>query len=413
MKLQLKKLVSMMAVMGVVSTPVFADEDKVDHKALMANVVNRNQDNVASDPTSVMPEWFKNVTITGVFSPQVKFGMGQGAHGNTTKASQSVSVRSAELYVDAQLADWVSAHMTLAYDVDPATAYKYADPTNNQLQDPVFFAEEGTITLANFNKSPLWMTLGRQYLLFGSTMRSSISKPLSQYLSEGNSLALTVGAAQSVGGGYQVNGDVYGFQGVQKKTSSSAVINAWGANLGLGQSTADYATNLNVGYLSNLMDTYFIGNNQSKDFYNSGYTKRVDGLSVHVDTSMGPFSLIGDVVTALSHFDSEDLQSNSLTKGAKPWAYSLEATYRFPVMDYKGKVYTGYQQSGDAANVSSDTALGGYWMPKNRWLAGYGMSFTDNFSMRLQYQYDQDYKVTEGGNGKHDHALLTEVTAAF
>ena len=71
------------------------------------------------------------------------------------------------------------------------------------------------------------------------------------------------------------------------------------------------------------------------------------------------------------------------------------------------------EQSGDAVNVSSATVLGGYWMPQFRYVIGYGLDLINNVTVRVQYQYDVDYSVAQGGTGLNNNTVLTDLKVFF
>jgi hypothetical protein len=407
-----------------------------EHQANVANIVNRNQDNVSADPTTVLTDWFKKITISGVVDPSANFGFGrrpfpvQAGSTSSGVASQNISLNAAELYVDAQVADWVLVHTTFAYDTNFNDGGSYdVSGTGGATQPQTLFVEEASVTLANFNRSPFWLTAGRQFMLFGSYKHNTINRPLTQFLSESNNVALTLGAVQPVG---ELNfyGDVYTFQG-QSPANESPIkqqVQGLGANIGVNKNTEALSYNFNAGFIRNMMNNYFLGYacnpllSPAEGACSAGYNKVVPGLSLHFDASSGPFGFTADYVTALTPFSGADLPSGMnpvslASPGAKPWAYALESTFNFPskIMNkvYDSSVFIGYQQSGDAVNVSSATVLGGYWMPQYRAALGYSIDLITNVSLRIQYQYDIDYKVAQGGTGLHNNTLLTDLKVFF
>jgi hypothetical protein len=409
-----------------------------EHQANVANIVNRNQDNVSADPTAALPEWLKKITISGLLDPSLNFGFGKRPlpvgvttppQQGSTGPSQSAVLNAAELYIDAQVADWVLVHTTFAYDTDFNNAGSYISGTGAN-QPQTLFVEEGSVTLANFNESPFWLTAGRQFLLFGSYKHSTVNRPITQYLSEANNVAVTVGAVQPMG---ELNfyGDMYTFQGVSPTNQNPVKqqIKGFGANVGLNKNSDVLGYNFNAGFINNMMNNYFVGNacnpllpGITPTTCNSGYTKKVPGLSLHFDANSGPFSLSADYVEALTSFSGQDLPSganpiSTTSPGAKPWAYALESTYNFPSLirhkTYDSRVFAGFQQSGDAVNVSSATVLGGYWTPRYRYVAGYGIDLIKNLTVRIQFQHDTDYSTAQGGTGANNNAVFTDLKVVF
>jgi hypothetical protein len=416
------------------SNPNAASLDS-EHQANMANIVNRNQDNVSADPTTTLPDWLKKITVSGVLDPFASLTLGkrpipvpapqQGSGG----PSQAIGMNAATLYVDAQVANWVLVHTAFAYDTNFYDAGTYVSATG-ATQPQTLFIEEASVTLANFEQSPFWLTAGRQFLPFGSYKHNTLNRPLTQYLSEANNVALTLGAVHPVG---EINlyGDVYTFQGLSPVNQNPVKqqIKGFGANVGLNKNNDTFGYNLNVGFINNMMNNYFVGfacnplsPGINANSCNSGYIKKVPGVSVHFDINAGPFGLVGDYVTATTPFSGGDLPSganpiSTSSPGAKPWAYSLESTFNFASIirnkTYDSRAFIGFQQSGDAVNISSATVLGGYWTPRYRYIAGYGIDLIKNVTVRFQYQYDVDYAKAQGGTGLNSTTLFTDLKVAF
>jgi hypothetical protein len=422
------------------------------HQDTLANIVNRNQDNVAADPSTIFDnEWYKRIIISGVIEPTAITGFGRrpvnginptpgvpGTSPGSTAPSQALVLNAAAIYLDAQVTDYLLTHITFAFETNYNDASGFSRGRDGRSQPQTLFVEEATATLANFEKSPLWLTAGRQFLLFGSMQHNAVTAPFTQTLASANNVAVTAGYVSSATG---LNANVYGFQGPQPAAdaagnTASMSIRGFGGNVGLTKTLKQVAYNLNVGMINNMNNNYLVGNNSwGQGGGANSYHRSVPAVSVHIDAASGRYQFIGDYVTALSQFSPLDLPRGvgnstatsppggpagpgpSLTEGARPWAYSLEGKYGFNTRlmsrTYESKVFAGFQQSGDAVGVQNPNLLDGYWMPEYRYLAGYGVSFIKNLQVRLQYSYDVDYRRSHGGSGKANNVVFTDVKFIF
>lgn len=370
------------------------------HQANMA-IVNRNQDGVAGDPSTLLPNSNNAIVISGLLATSADFKAGSQTFGFATG-----------LYLDAQANDWTLGHLTLAYDND-FTNGPYIGQT---LQTPTVFVEEATLTLANFDRSPFWFSAGRRFLPFGSAAKMSSGMLLPRKLSVSGNLSAVAGYIDPSG----FNVDLYTFQSPQPLATESQAeaerhtapknINGVGADFGFTRATSTGSADFTIGYINNLNANIFISNNASQ-IAQGGYLKKVGGIAINAGITQGPVSLAVGFVSALTHFEATDLPTaDDSTKGAKPWAYSIESSYKFKVQQYDSKIIIGYQQSGDAVKVSSPYALGGYGMSHYVYTAGYKLYITQNLQATAQYKYGINYPESEGVSGESTHTVGVGLT---
>ena len=75
-----------------------------------------------------------------------------------------ISLATVEVGIDAQISEWSSAHVLLLYEEGE--------------EDDHVIIDEGTITLGNMDKFPLYLSAGKMYVPFGSFETNMISDPL-------------------------------------------------------------------------------------------------------------------------------------------------------------------------------------------------------------------------------------------
>tara|TARA_R110000868_G_scaffold8205_7_gene42736 strand:- start:45235 stop:46503 length:1269 start_codon:yes stop_codon:yes gene_type:complete len=412
--MQLKKIIGSLAILGFVSATAIAAPAPTDkttanegaavskaQQAYMDQIVNHNQDNASHTPSSLLNQWYKHTTISGEFDTDAQFA-GRGisyAPGNrqsnfTKGPTSSVSLATAELYLDTDIGSWTHVHAALDYDNDwnlPATSN-----TNNQ----TLFFSEATVQVSNFAKSPLWIRAGRQFLNFGDYEHDTITKPLTQLLTEANTTAFTAGYMSSFG----LNADVYGFTGLDDaNTDNNPRIRGFGADLGFAGKTQLLGYDIHVGFLNNMADLERAKFVMGQYTHTAGeYHKQIPGISAHVGLYSGPFDMYMNFVSATEAFSPQDLVAARSDKGAKPWAYGIEFGYNFDVSHMTSEAMMSYQQSGDAQNFLAD-ALGGFWMPEYRMLFAYRLDVLKNVYVKAEYDHDIDYSSDNGGSGKSDN----------
>jgi len=138
------------------------------------------------------------------------------------------------------------------------------------------------------------------------------------------------------------------------------------------------------------------------------YYNRIGAVSLYGDVNSGPFNLALRYVSALQRFSPLDLQTRAVAlnsgTGAKPWAADVTAGYKFNAWDKNNNVYVGYQGSQNSVNL---------FLPKNRWLAGYGVEMWKNTNLGVEAMHDVDYSVADGGTGNTFNTVGFRVQILF
>jgi hypothetical protein len=199
----------------------------------------------------------------------------------------------------------------------------------------------------------------------------------------------------------------------------------YGARLGVGQVSDPMAWDLSVDYIYNMIGVegvaygvgIFNGSNLAGNVGNNGtatggtYVNRVGGFALNGDLRTGPFDVELRYVTALQTFSPFDLSKNVVattaiagTTGAKPWAAGINAGYAFNAWEKSQDIFLGYQASGNSVNL---------YLPKSRWVLGYGMDVMKNTNVGLELDHDIDYSVSNGGTGNSNNQVGLRVAVRF
>jgi hypothetical protein len=329
---------------------------------------------VGAHEDSLLGKINERVTLSGVV--EVEAASAVDFDGADTS---DITLSTVELGLDAEITEWVNAHLLLLWEEDDT--------------EPVDL-DEGTITLGNLEKFPLYLTAGKMYVPFGSFESNMISDPLTLELGETRESAALVGFEAS--GFY---GSLYAFNSDINETGDDDEIKSFGADAGYGLENDTMSLDLGVGWINNLASsdslTDYFGPGVEIQDYPAGFT-------AHLTLGYGPFMLIGEYLGALDAFQASELVFNGT--GAEPNAWNIEAAY---TRDIKGKETTfavGYQKTDEALALE---------LPEERILGCIGVGIWENTSLALEYLHDEDYSVADGGTGNDANATTVQLAVEF
>lgn len=455
--MKLKTLVGSLAVLGLVTTAAHALPRKPQSTNTQASnttqrvqnlesIINRNQDDASDNPQSLLnSEWYKSVVVSGEF--QVVGGYGNRtinysgdrntssgtSEGFITKRDHTnIYMNTMELYLDAAVNNYTKLHAALSYDYDPSSFSTGA--TNTNVPGQTMYFSEADIQFANLAQTGLYGVVGKQFFNFGSYTHDSMMTPMTEMLSKTVGTGATVGYVSNMG----FNVDAYTFSGPLEKrgnavraltatdvVTSDRRIDTWGASAGYTMKNQMFGFNAQLGYLDNMAQTIYISQSinsrAATTIEKATYAKSTSGLSAHADLSSGPFDLILDYVSALHHFDSNDLQTNYSTAGskveaAKPQALLAQLGYNFNVMRHASTAYVAFENSKDTVQMYG-AALGGFYMPKTRTTVGYKYNLMTNVDLNALLYHDKDHKYdatqTNTGTGRTSDGVDLGVTVKF
>jgi hypothetical protein len=450
--MKLKLVVASMSVLGLISCPVLAATHAKHrhHVAHRHHVVTSTTDYKAMGALPVQPAPVVETcpladplqaTLdamgqnTGRAKPTedcnklISFAGGanfDGKWGNRSMGYQGVnnqrlSLNDVYLNIIGNVNDWSKAFASISYGnpsaADPNTKHPLGAYSNVYKVDSLNL-EQGFIRFANFDQSPVFAQLGKQFQPFGRYQIHALTRSLAQSLSESLKTSAEVGFVSRTG----VNGAVYAFDNSIKERTAAPLASSiqghtktvYGAELGFAQPNDQLGYDLGVGYMSNMTGVNDIAQAVSNFNGNRGYNNRVGGIAVFGDMNSGPFTVGAHYVTAIQRFNGNDLLARSNngvnTRGAKPWAGDVQVGFGFNNMlglnnwTKTQNVYVGYQASGDAVNIS---------LPKNRWVAGYGVDMWKNANIGLEVTHDTDYSTTNGGSGSSSNTIGVRASVKF
>ena len=250
-----------------------------------------------------------------------------------------------------------------------------------------FTVAEAKITLGNTELSPVYLTLGQLYIPFGNYKSHMVSFPLTVEIALIKNQAALIGAEIN-----DVYATVYGFNGSSQDVAAKDVIDKYGINVGFAQETDQYNLDVGIGYITDISDSF--GFTKAVGITSLVNYEPVSSLATYLLLDIGAVSFIGQYVTVLNQFN-----------GAEPKAWNVEFGYTLPIVGKETTFavsYQGLEEIGLALEL-----------PKRRYLTTASVEIFDKTTLSLEYAWDKDYDVAEGGTGKDAHSAILQLAVEF
>lgn len=457
------KLVVAMSLLGLISTPAFADTMHKhkhhkkhhhhvahhDYKAMgglpvqqapiaepapvatssMASTIldGMNQNTGMNKP---MPEWFNRIGVSGGINLDTgKWGSrsitNAALAGVLPTAAQSTynggfagpkagysgentkrfSINNGYLNVTADVNEWTKALMVLSY-TDASFYYDnaYTTPVDTTTADygslnQNLTLEQAVVHFGNFDCSPFFAEVGKQFLDFGRYKVHPITASMDQVLTESLHNAVQLGFVSDIG----LHGSVYTFQDSTYKVSDTNnrenTMN-YGAAVGYAHPDDQFGYDFGVGYMYNILGANQVAALLADKTGFAGYSNRVSAVSAYADLNYEAFNLGARYVTTTSHFSTLDIPRdlNHLTTGAKPWAAGIQAGYDFNAWSKNQNVYLGYQASHDSVYIN---------LPHSRYVVGYSVDVLKNTRLTAEWDHDNAWNAVNGGPASGNSNLIS------
>jgi len=432
--MKLKLVVASMSVLGLISGSVFADTQTMKHKrhhkkmhkishhraveshdykamgglpVQPAPVVMVDTSQLIYDAMSQnsgrgkpMPDWFNRIGVSGGVNFDARWG--NRSQGYMGENNQRLSLNDAYVNLAATVNDWAKGFASLSFNstspVNGLMGGQYSSAyTNNQLN-----LEQGYLTIANYDQSPLFFQVGKQFTDFGRYTIHPITRSMAQVLTESLVTSAKLGFITKMG----LHGDIYAFSNPSTQVGIAHSKSVYGAAIGYDQINDQLGFDVGVGYMSNMLGV----NDVNASLETAGnYIHTVGAVAVYGDVNSGPFNIGARYVSAIQRFSPNDISTtfegtaNTLS-GAKPWAADITAGFGFNNMGKNQNVYLGYQTSNNAVNIA---------LPKNRWLVGYNVDMWRNTNVGLEVAHDTAYSSGNGGSGNSSNIVTARAGVKF
>lgn len=367
------------------------------------------------------PDWYQRIGITGGANFDAHWG--NLSFGYNGENNRRLSLNDVYLNATALVNDWTKAFASLSFNNTTGTntsLYQvlqsrklgvYSNAYANNRLD----LEQGYITIGNFDCSPFFLQLGKQFQDFGRYQIHPIERTMAQVMSETNATSAKLGFATRMG----FHGSVYSFDNNLVQVGNGHSQPIFGAALGFDMPSDQLGFDIGAGYMSNLLgvndaaasvvtfQTAALANGTGTNVPGT-YNNTVGAYNVYGDINSGPFWLGARYTSAIQSFNANTMstyfQNATAGGGAKPWAGDITVGYGFNAWCRNQNIYVGYQASNNAVNML---------LPKNRWIAGYGIDAWKYTSFGLEYGHDQDYSSGNGGTGRSSNTIGARAAVKF
>jgi len=369
-----------------------------------------------------MPDWFNRIGLSG--------GINFDAHwGNRSMGYQGENNRRLSLndaYLNAQVVvnDWTRGFTSFSFENNSvaiptslttvgaspkAGTYSTAYNSGTTVNTNVHF-EQGFVTIANYEVSPLFFQIGKQFTSYGRYQIHPIERSLTEVATESLQTSAKLGFITRMG----LHGDIYAFDNAMQLVTQSHTKTVYGASLGFDQINDQLGFDVGLGYMSQLTGVNDIAYSVTNFRGAATFTHTVGGIAVYGDVNSGPFTLSGRFSTAIQHFSPADLSTlynppvtplaTVGASGARPWTADLTAGFGFNYWARNQNLYVGFQASNDAVNL---------YLPKNRWIAGYNIDMWKYTNIGAEFGHDKDYSSGNGGTGRSSNTFAARASVKF
>lgn len=472
--MKLKLVVASMSVLGLISCPVFADETTTTtttqtaasatdtapakhkhhhhmrkaahhHHAEKAAAVDYKDMGGAGQPAPVVemprvdiyqpmmdgmtqstnramhasPDWYQRIGVTGGVNFDAHWG--NLAFGYNGENNRRLSLNDAYVNVTALVNDWTKAFASLSFNNTTGTGTSLSSVvtsrkggvysnayTNNKLD-----LEQGYVTIGNFDCSPFFVQLGKQFQDFGRYQIHPIERTMAQVLSESLQTSAKIGFVTRVG----LHGAAYIFDNTMVQVGRGHTTPVYGASLGFDMPSDQLGFDVGAGYMSNMIGVSDVAGSVNTFELAAGspnlvlltptYNGTVGAYNVYADFNTGPFWAGARYTSSIQTFSPFTLSNQFQTtagSGARPWAVDATVGYGFNAFCKNQNVYVGYQASNNAVNLL---------IPRNRWIAGYDIDAWKYTTLGLEYGHDQDYSSGNGGTGRSSNTVGARASVKF
>jgi hypothetical protein len=322
-----------------------------------------------------------------------------------TNVSSDIDLSGVELDFLSQMTPWASTYMAITYN-------KSSLPIGPRYNGAVIAISRAFLTIGNLDKSPIYGTIGQIFVPFGSYSSNMIGDSVTKLFAKTKARALEIGFYDKSG----IHAEIYAFKGDSDDHGSQEINNA-GANLGYKITIGDKFTAIvGAGYLYNIADSMgmqITGGNNNGSFVGFGgstlygktnsedLTHAVSAGDIYTRlaygkiNSHGEINLTAEYITTLQLFDPSDLMFDG--NGAKPSALSIEAAYRFDIINKPAFVSVTYGQTEKALALN---------LPKESYVGTIGISLWKSTVQKIEYRHELNYGYNDYASGGNRSQLI-------
>lgn len=383
-------------------------------------------------PIPCNPSWVHRIALSGGVNVDVgKFGnrsvnyMGENY--------QHASINDAYLNLSAVPNDITTVFMSLSFNsatinnpLSSTTTHHVAEfdaAYSNNIRSggaSQLLLEQGYVTFANFEKTPVYVQLGKQFQDYGRYELHPITEPLTQVMTKTLYTSFKIGFIWK-----QFNGAAFAFEDPLPKVNHTSKSMNYGFSINYSHDlpSCQIGVDAGVSWLYNIVDVndiaYIVNQfnlHNPTNLPGGGFNQHTSGMAVYLDAVSGPFNFNGRLALAVQRFNVADLPRQGLADfganglplpgatGAQPWTASVQFGYGFGIWGKPQHIYVGAQASNQAAALL---------IPRARYLAGYSIEMVRNTNLGIEWDYDYAYGANNGGTGKNTNLITLRGAVKF
>ncbi len=384
------KILTYIAGTPVVTSPYLGQRPAFDGSDLVIAMSKINQDLRLMEQRDMIEQQYVEegypmpntplVLLSGTVQPLFTFG--NSFQENTGQGNMTLDT--AELDTAAIVNPWVEGLASFVYSSAPPAQGGDVTSNSNVSVDKAF------VNIGNLSKTPFYMTAGQVYVPFGQYSSYMVTGPFTSVLGKTQVRAAMFGYSPVEDNGFF--GTVYAY-------NSDTTLNNSGA--GGGNIVYEYGnekTNGNIGLslASNIADSNGMQNTGGSggQFAGFGYDSTTEEVAqmpaydIHGVFSTGPYSFIGEFVSATKSFDQAAMSFND--GGAQPMALQGEGVYTFKLFHKPAAFAVGYNWSAQSLALQ---------IPQQRISATLNISWWRDTVEALEFRHDIDYSSSDYSSG--------------
>jgi hypothetical protein len=274
-------------------------------------------------------------------------------------------------------------------------------------------------TYGNFDRSPMYLTLGYQYVPFGNFTTNFIESTVVQEMGRIQVPAANGAFNILTGNNWEINGGVFWFDG-STKTSDEYRLDEIGANLQarvtkLGPDN-DISIMMGASVVNNLSSSNGMKGVIAEDL-DSTVQDYVPAADFRAKVVKGPFSITAEYLGTMREFAASDIatgkEGDTVLDGAQPSSMYVEAAYDYTFWGMPNTLSARYGET------SQSLAFG---LPTEEYGLSYQLAPFFNTRVTFEYMHKLDYSestvadvggVVTNGTGLTDDLFQAQINVYF
>lgn len=383
----------------ILSAPYIGTQTMFDGSHLIVNIPSTNEDLRLLQYQQKLYNTYRDSCIPYPQNPYVQFsgkieGQVMASTPYTGNRTSDINLTGAELDMAAVLNQWAVSFLGFVYNSNPPSPN---NPPITRTANSEVQLSKGFLSIGNFDKAPIYGTLGQFVVPYGSYASNMLTAPLTVSVGQMLERAILLGYSPSPKGGPY--GSVFTFKGDSGSGGTLGHINQVGVNVGYAHNFQRIKTDIGGGYIANIADSGGMQNNgQTTGFTGFGGSQaseslvhRVPAIDLRGNIAFDKYNLRAEYINSIRSFNPYDMSYNGGT--AKPSALNVEASYSFLTFAHPSAVAIGYGNSSQALALL---------IPKQRYVASYNVAIWRHTIGTIEFRHDINYGSGDYASGGGD-----------